>query len=154
MIRRLILRWLFTYKYEIVLQDEAKAPYKTYKNDAGYDLYVYKTTNIPKKSIVNIPTGVHIKSKGAPAWIYLTGRSSTLLRHGLIVDDGVIDDGYTGEMCVKVFNPTNKDVTLYPDMRIGQIIIIPHTIGKFVHVKNLKVKPHERGTRGFGSTGE
>lgn len=153
MIKRLIYKWLFSYTYDMVLLREASSPVKAYKNDAGYDLFVYKSVLIPKHTMVDVSTGVHIKSTGLPAWIYLTGRSSTLMKYGLMVDDGVIDGDYSGEMFIKVYNTTNKDVSLYPGMRIGQMIIIPYTTVKFRQVNKLTIKKGERGSRGFGSTG-
>ena len=153
-LKKLLHRWFFTYKFDLVyLCEGSKMPYKKYKNDAGYDLFISRSTKICVGEMVNVPTGIAIKSYGVPAWVYLTGRSSTLIRHGLIIDNGIIDDGYTGELCIKIYNPTKEDITLYPGMRVGQIIIMPLISAKFRMVERFKIKNHERGGKGFGSTG-
>ena len=153
-IKKIIHKWFFTYDFDIKLLEGGKnAPMRTYKKDAGYDLVVNKSVKIPVGEMVNVPTGVACKSYGVPAWIFLTGRSSTLLRHGIVVDNGIIDDGFTGELFVKVFNITKKVVWLRPDMRIGQMIVIPHTNCKFSFINEFRIKKHERGNNGFGSTG-
>ena len=151
-LKKWILDWIFSYDYDVVLMNDAKMPYRAYNNDAGYDLYVYRSTKIPKHQMVNVSTGVFCKSKRS-SWLFLTGRSSTLLKYGLLVDIGIIDGDYTGELFVKVYNPSSQDVYLYPEMRIAQLIIIPHTTGKFKVVDKLEIKRGERGEKGFGSTG-
>lgn len=153
-IKRIIHRWLFTYHYDLVLLDASRAPIRAYKRDAGYDLFVSRSVKIPKGKIINVSTGVAIKANGVPAWILLTSRSSTMLRHGLVVNNGIIDCDYAGELSITVLNPTNEDVYLHPDMRIGQMIIIPHTNCIFTHKDKLKIRKNERGYKGFGSTGQ
>jgi len=148
-----IHRWLFTYNYQFVLERGAKMPVRIYNNDAGYDLFVSKSVMARARSMVNVPTGVSCKSE-IPAWILLTGRSSTLSNYGLMVNEGIIDGDYTGELFIKVYNPKNEDVYIPKDMRIGQIIVLPHTNIKFnkvVKIQNQSI--NVRGNRGFGSSG-
>ncbi len=155
LLKRLIHKWLFTYDFHVKLLDGGKEqPVRAYPNDAGYDLYVSRSTLVPAHGTVNVPTGVAIKNNDVTAWILLTGRSSTLHKHGIIVNEAVIDDGYTGEMCMVAYNTTKKDIRLHPDMRIGQIIILPHTNCNFKYVDKFIVKKGERGLSGFGSTGK
>jgi dUTP pyrophosphatase len=150
-LRRLVHRWLFTYQYDLVLMDGARVPCRAYRNDAGYDLYVSRSIKIPVGQMINVSTGVVCRANGVPAWIFLTGRSSTLIRHGLIVDNGIIDADYIGELFIKIYNPSKKVVYLTPGMRIGQMIVMPHTSIKFKYVEKIKVSG--RGRQGFGSTG-
>lgn len=152
-LKKMVHKWLFSYNYELQILEGGTIPTKPFKNDAGYDLYVSRSTLIKAGEITNVPTGVACKNK-IPAWILLTGRSSTLVRHGLIVDDGIIDGDYTGELFIKVYNPSNEDFHVYPTMRIGQIIVMPHTSIKFSFTDSLTTKKGERGNRGFGHSGE
>lgn len=148
-----IHKWLFTYEYLFALREGGKMPIRIYQNDAGYDLYVSENTVVRARSMINVPTGVSCLSK-IPAWILLTGRSSTLLKHGLMVNDGVIDGDYTGELFIKVYNPNEKDVLVPKGMRIGQIIVLPHTNIKFNRVVSIQNRiKNARGDRGFGSSG-
>ena len=152
-LKKIIHKWLFTYTFDLQVIGGGKPPIRVYKNDAGYDLTVLSSINIPAGEMINVPTGVRCKSTGVPAWLLLTGRSSTLIRHGLIVDDGIIDDGYTGELFIKVYNVTKKDVRLHPDMRIGQMVPMIHINCNFRYREKFKVKRGERGDKGFGSSG-
>jgi len=152
-IKEAIKSYLFSYDYDLVLLEGGRMPTRAYKNDAGYDLYVTRAVTIPAGKIVNIPTGVACKSK-RPAWIMLTGRSSTLVKYGLMVNDAVIDGDYTGELSMKVYNTTKAPVHIPPHARLGQIIVLPHTQVKFSFKDKLHVKKGGRGTRGFGSSGK
>lgn len=153
LLKRVIHAWLFTYYYDIKIIEGGREPVRAYKNDAGYDLFVSKSINIKPNSLKNVPTGVAVKGQSHNAWIMLTGRSSTLIRHGIIVDTGIIDGDYTGELFIKVYNTQKEEISLYPNMRIGQIIVIPHTKIKFKYVEEFKTKRNERGNKGFGSSG-
>lgn len=152
-LKRVISTWLNSYEYDFAILENGKKPIRAYKNDAGYDLFISKAVKIPAGKIVNVPTGIACKSR-RPAWIMLTGRSSTLIKYGLMVNDAVIDGDFTGELFVKVFNTTKKEVFLPPNVRIAQIIVLPHTIMNIHFVHRLPSSKHIRGGRGFGSSGE
>ena len=151
-IRNRINKFLFSYEFEILLMDkDAKVPLRAYKYDAGYDLYVSRTTEIKAGEMVNVPTGVAIKSK-RPVWFLLIGRSSTLLKHQLIVDIAVIDHEYTGELYAKVLNVGKETKVLSPNMRVAQIVPMHHSYGIFKKVAEF-TGDTVRGDKGFGSSG-
>ena len=76
-------------------------------------------------------------------------------RWGLLVKDAVIDGDYVGELYMYVHNLTNEDVYLPPHIRIGQIIVIPHTTINFNQKNVLSFKKtNSRGVQGFGSSGK
>jgi len=153
-LKKVIHSWLFTYDYHFMIEENGRLPIRAYKNDAGYDLFISESIKIKSKQMSNIATGVSCLGH-RPAWILLTGRSSTLINHGLIVNEGVIDADYTGELFVKIYNPTEHDVFLNKGMRVAQIIVIPHTSIKMEKVKNLNNKKKSiRGSKGFGSSGK
>jgi deoxyuridine 5'-triphosphate nucleotidohydrolase len=152
-IKMLVHSWLFSYDYDICIQEGGKLPLRTYKRDAGYDLFVSKSVTVSPGEGANVSVGVSVRSR-IPAWILLTNRSSTLMRYGLIVDSGVIDGDYIGELYIKVFNPTKKDIHIPPDTRIAQIIIMPHTSIIPHYVSHLPIKKGARNTKGFGSSGQ
>ena len=152
-LKALVSKWLFSFEYDIILTDNGRKPTRAYHNDAGYDLYVSQAVKIPAGKIVNIPTGVSCKSKRS-AWLLLTGRSSTLVKYGLLVNDAIIDGDYTGELFVKVYNTTKESVYLPPHTRIAQIIVLPHAVVNFNFKDKLPVRKNGRGNRGFGSSGK
>lgn len=134
------------------LGEGAKAPYKKYIGDAGWDLYVSRPADIPAGETVDIHTDVRINM---PPYLYgrITGRSSSLRHHGLLVNEGIIDNGYTGELFVCVHNVGNETFHVEKGMRLAQILF--HTIEdvRWSEVDKVKASSGKRGDNGFGSTG-
>lgn len=134
------------------LGEGAKAPYKKYMGDAGWDLYVSRPIDIPAGKTVDVHTDVRISM---PPYLYgrITGRSSSLRIHGLLINEGIIDNGYTGELFVCVHNVSGKTFHVEKGMRLAQILF--HTIEdvRWSEVKEIKAGSGKRGENGFGSTG-
>jgi len=152
-LRDLLHRFLFSYEMEVLLTNkEARVPTRAYTFDAGFDLYVSQTVEIKPGEMINVPTGVSIKSK-RPVWFLLIGRSSTMLKHRLIVDIAVIDHGYTGELYVKTLNVGKENKVLTPGMRIAQVVPMHHSRAIFKRVLEFTGLT-DRGEKGFGSSGQ
>ena len=133
----------------VQLEEGAKLPTRTFSGDAGFDLYVFGDHTIPPGGHANIPTGVRVQfAEGW--WGRITGRSSTYHKRGLLVIEGVIDQGYTGPLYVCVRNPNLTPVEIANDDRLGQLI--PHRTADIV-LEAGKIGLTERGSRGFGSSG-
>jgi dUTP pyrophosphatase len=67
---------------------------------------------------------------------------------------GTVDQGYTGEIKVIVFNTNNNSVMIEKGMKIAQGVLCPVIQGKYVNfnvVDSLENK--DRNDNGFGSTG-
>lgn len=134
------------------LGEGAKAPYKKHIGDAGWDLFVSKPCVIKPGETVDVHTDIKINM---PPYLYarITGRSSSLRKYNLLVNEGIIDNGYTGELFVCVHNVGTEAVTIEKGMRVAQILF--HTIEDVRWSKVNEIKPVEgkRGNAGFGSTG-
>lgn len=64
---------------------------------------------------------------------------------------GVIDSGYTGEVCMLLTNTGQHDnITIHEGDRIGQLVVVPILDMNLEFVDELE--DTERGTNGFGST--
>lgn len=130
-------------------------PTRAYQDDAGFDLYVARTVVIPARGFKDVSCGVAVELPGA-TWGFLTGRSSTLRKRGLLVHTGIIDVGYRGELFAGVWNLTDHDVEVVAGERISQLIILQNRTAE-VMVRELvgdeEFTPHARGVRGFGSSG-
>lgn len=135
------------------LGEGAKAPYKKHAGDAGWDLFTSETVVIGPGETVDVHTNVKIDM---PPYLFarITGRSSTLRKHKLLVNEAIIDNGYTGEMFVCVHNLGNSNFTVKKGMRLAQILF--HTIEdvRWSQVDKVVPTPGKRGNDGFGSTGE
>lgn len=135
------------------LGEGAKPPFKKHTGDAGWDLYTSRECDIWPGETVDVHTDIRIDM---PPYLYgrITGRSSTLRKHKLLVNEAIIDNGYTGELFVCVHNLSNSIFHVKPGMRLAQIIF--HTIEdiRWSEVDEIRPAPGKRGNNGFGSTGE
>lgn len=133
--------------------DHAKVPYKKHYGDAGWDLYTSRECIIMPSETKDVHTDIRINM---PPFVYgrITGRSSTLRNYNLMVNEGIIDNGYTGELFVCVHNLGDKPFKVDKGMRLAQIIF--HTIEdvRWSQVKEIRATPDKRGDAGFGSTGK
>lgn len=136
----------------MVVGDGGKPLTRGHFDDAGLDLYVSEDTVIPPGSFVDVRCNINVQ---LPSWSWglITGRSSTLRKKGLLVNLGVIDAGYRGELFSGVFNLTNSEVKVYKGDRLAQLIIIKNSTLGLEPVQVERINEGSRGDRGFGSTG-
>ena len=132
------------------LNDDATLPGYGYAGDAGMDLAVVGRHVLAPGESRDLPTGIAVEMPPG-FWGRITGRSSTLRKRGLFINEGVIDNGYRGELLVYVTNRQSTPVEIEPGDRLAQLILhqIVHTDPEWVD----ELSPSERGTAGFGSTG-
>lgn len=134
------------------LGENARAPYKKHIGDAGWDLFTSRECIIGPGETVDVHTDVKMDM---PPYLYarITGRSSTLRKHNLLVNEGIIDNGYTGELFVCVHNLGDKPFVVEKGMRLAQILF--HTIEdvRWCQMDKIVPAPGKRGDAGFGSTG-
>lgn len=97
-----------------------------------------------------IDTGVHIQLPhgyvGMPK-----SKSGLNVKYG-ITSEGVIDEGYTGQIKVKLYNHSDYPYAIERGDKITQLVIIPCEYMDFDVVEELD--DSERGGEGFGSTGK
>lgn len=131
----------------------AIAPYKKHTGDAGWDLYVSRECIIPAGATVDVHTDIKIDM---PPYLYarIVGRSSTLRKHQLMVNEGIIDNGYTGELFVCVHNLSNKPFVVEKGMRLAQVLFHVIEDVRWSQVDAVIPTPGKRGNDGFGSTGK
>lgn len=131
--------------------DCACEPTKSYPGDAGFDLYVSEATYVPFREFVDVPLGISVEMPPG-VWAMLTGRSSTLRKRHLLVTQGIIDNGYRGELFAGVQNMGREGARIAVGERIAQLI--PFRLeGALTPVQVRELSPSDRGTAGFGSTG-
>lgn len=137
--------------------DPSLLPTRTYSGDAAYDLYVSDRTPVPVGQFRDVPCGVRVALPDG-VWARITGRSSTLRSRGLLVVEGVIDNGWRGPLFAGVYNLGPDPVTLKAGDRVAQLILHDNVSARYVpavvDVETFDAIPHDgRGTSGFGSTG-
>ena len=135
------------------LGKDAKIPFKKHSGDAGWDLFVSRDCIIPAGQTVDVHTDIKMDM---PPYLFarIVGRSSTLRKHNLMVNEGIIDNGYTGELFVCIHNLGTEDFKVKKGMRLAQVIF--HTIEdvRWSQVDHIQPAVGKRGNDGFGSTGE
>ena len=135
------------------LGEGAKAPFKKHSGDAGWDLFVSRGCVIPSGQTVDVHTDIKMDM---PPYLFarIVGRSSTLRKHNLMVNEGIIDNGYTGELFVCIHNLGTEDFVVKKGMRLAQVIF--HTIEdvRWSQIDHIRPAVGQRGDDGFGSTGE
>ncbi|AOZ65151.1 dCTP deaminase [Arthrobacter phage Greenhouse] len=127
-------------------------PTRAYSDDAGLDLFVTESLWVPAHGFVDIRTHLKVELPHW-SWGFLVGRSSTLRKKGLLVNPGIIDAGYRGELFSGVQNMTGKPVWVEAGERIAQLIVIGNGTKQIEPVMVPELGTHARGKNGFGSSG-
>lgn len=137
---------------DIELGEGAKLPYKRHAGDAGWDLYVSRDAVIEPGQVADIHTDVRVKLP-LRTYVRITGRSSSLRKHRLLINEAIIDNGYTGELFICVLNLGSEAFHVRRGMRLAQMLF--HTIDdvRWSEVDSLGPSSDGRGSDGFGSTG-
>lgn len=134
---------------EIMLDNGAYTPSRGHKTDAGLDLRTPEAVTVPAYGSVAVDTGVHVALPHGCAGL-LVSKSGLNVKHG-ITSTGLIDEGYTGSIVVKLYNHDGEDYAFKAGDKITQLVVIPVIRESLEQVSAFK--PTERGDDGFGSTG-
>ena len=134
---------------KIMLDNGAYMPTRAHSTDAGLDLYAKEGQIVPAKESAIFDTGVHIQLPACTAGL-LVSKSGLNVKHG-ITSTGLIDEGYTGSIKVKLYNHSGYDYRVEAGDKISQLVILPVVRPELERVESLE--DTERGVGGFGSTG-
>lgn len=135
---------------KIMLDDGAFVPTRAHDTDAGLDLYARECMVVPAKESATFDTGVHIELPPDTVG-FIKSKSGLMVKHGLL-SEGVVDEGYTGSIVVKLFNHSGKDYRVSRGDKISQLVILPIIKPELEIVDSLEET--DRGAAGFGSTGK
>ena len=133
------------------LSDRAQLPTKAHLGDLGYDLYANESAAIFPSETKVVKTGIAIQFPEGYGG-FIKDRSSVATKKGLFTVAGVIDNGYTGEICIALHNGTDSLIHVAPGEKIAQLVLIPTVDFKVEEVDEV-ISADQRGEGGFGSTG-
>lgn len=123
------------------------------ESDAGFDITCSEDTPISFDGFTKVPTGTRVC---IPEGYYgqITHRSSALQR-GIMVMDGTIDAGYTGELHIlaKMIGTPPPGIIVKKGERIAQIIFLPIPRVTMCEVDAFTEMRVLRGEEGWGSSG-
>lgn len=134
---------------KIKLDTLAIMPTRAHDTDAGLDLYAPEGKTVWPHSSAIFDTGVHVQLPPNTAGM-LKSKSGLNVKYD-ITSEGVIDVGYTGSICVKLYNHGNEPYIVQKGDKISQLVIVPVIIPPIKVVDSLE--DTDRGDNGFGSTG-
>lgn len=130
----------------------ANPPSRAYSGDAGLDLGTVEDVELSHGVPAMLRTGV---AAAVPDgwWGLMKGRSSSRVKLGLTIHDGVIDSGYRGELMIGVtlIDQSLSKLKIPAGTRLAQYILVPTFAGTVCQVEELP--EHERGDNGYGSSG-
>ena len=118
----------------------------------GYDLYSSEDAVVPNQAgRALVGTGITVV---LPPGVYgrVAPRSGLAVKHCINVGAGVIDPDYTGEIKVVLFNHGMEDFEIKKGDRIAQLVLERCETPPIEEI-NI-VEDTERGSGGFGSTGQ
>ena len=133
----------------VQLDEGAYMPERAHSTDAGLDLRTPVAAYIPPMCSVTIDTGVHIQLP--PGTVGMLKSKSGLNVNFGITGEGVIDEGYTGSILVRLYNNSSNAYSIKMGDKISQLVILP--VLRPTPVQVDKIEGGERGNNGFGSTG-
>ena len=135
---------------KIKLDAGAYMPVRAHETDAGLDLRAKEGQIIPAKGSAVFKTGVHVKLPKGTAGVIIS-KSGLNVKHD-ITSTGLIDEGYDGEIVVKMINHGGLDYKVEAGDKISQLVIVPVLYEPIEVVDDLE-QDSDRGSAGFGSTG-
>lgn len=135
-----------------LVDDNAILPVKGTEHSACYDMFSPKDVVINPNDWVLIPSGLIMDiPKGYHVEIY--SRSGLAAKKGVfsLISPGIIDEDYTGEVGMCLFNATSEPYFIKKGDRVSQFRLVKTEDYSLELVDNIKTT--KRGDGGFGSTG-
>ena len=135
----------------VKITDKATFPTKAYRNSAGHDLYSAYDYKIPPQGKEKIMTDIRVK---VPEGTYgrIAPRSGPAMQNHISIGAGVVDEDYTGNLSIVVFNLSNSEFDIKAGDSVAQLICEKIAHPTLIEVTSLTQT--ERGEKGFGSSEE
>ena len=138
---------------KVYLDEGARTPTKAHPKDAGYDLYSIESAVIPGRGSYTFDTGVHMEIPKGYCGLLVSKSGLNVVRD--LTSTGLIDEGYTGSIRVKLYNHGKAPAQIAAGQKISQIVILPVVDTTLELVNDLgSFMASERGANGFGSSGQ
>ncbi len=137
------------------LHPDAVDPEYAYESDSGFDLWSVEEVNFLPFERKLVSTGLSFDIPEGHE-IQVRTKSGLALKQGLMVlnSPGTVDQGYTGEIIVPLFNANPHEVKIPIGMKVAQAVLCPVVNGEMINFEKVdKIGEKDRGNKGFGSTG-
>ena len=131
------------------LDEGAYLPQRAHDTDGGLDIRTPVDAYVRAGGSTVIDTGVHIQLPPGTVGM-LKSKSGLNVKDG-IVSEGVIDEGYTGTILVKLYNHGTEAKQFSRGDKLTQLVVLPVLYVKVEQTEDIQ--GGDRGDGGFGSTG-
>lgn len=136
-------------KFKLDTDKGAMLPVREHSTDAGADILSPRSFLLAARSSAIIRTGVHVELPHGTVGM-LKSKSGLNIFHD-IVGEGVIDEGFTNEIVVKLYNLGDIPYEFERGNKLIQLVVMPVHYPDIVQVD--EIEGGERGDAGYGSTG-
>lgn len=144
---------------------DAIVPTASTPGSAGMDISARVHAVIPVREWITVPTGIALEIP-SDCYARIAPRSGLAFSYGLMVNAGVVDSDYRGEIKVIMYNPGTSAYRISPGDKIAQLIFERIYAPADLRVQILDVddtniggggggsalSQSSRGDQGFGST--
>lgn len=124
-------------------------PSRAHATDAGMDLRTPVAVTVPAHGSAVVDTKTHVELPHGCAGL-IVSKSGLNVKHG-ITSAGLVDDGYTGTILVRLYNHSDEDYEFAAGDKVTQLVVM-HVRYEPVEIVD-SINGGERGSDGFGSTG-
>lgn len=140
-------------KVSVQLEEGATLPQYQTTGAAGMDVTCTHDVVLQPGERASVGTGLRVMIPEGYE-IQVRPRSGLAIRHGLTMvnSPGTIDSDFRGEIKILMINLGSDVVTLSKGERVAQLVLAPVVRAEFMIADTLDET--ERGTGGFGSTGQ
>jgi dUTP pyrophosphatase len=133
----------------VQLDEGAYLPERAHDTDAGADIRTPVGFTLKANSSEVVATGVHVQLPPNTVGM-LKSKSGLNIKHG-IVSEGVIDEGFSGDIVVKLYNLSDQDHRFERGDKITQLVVMP--VHYVTYEQADEIQGGARGEGGIGSTG-
>ena len=120
--------------------------------DTGYDLVAVEECHIPSGSSKVVPVGLTLAYITPGFWLRIEPRSGLGFKHSVQPHLGVIDNGYRGDLAVKLYNFSDKfdGCKINKGAKIAQLVV--YSLIQPACEWSDEITDTARGDKGFGSS--
>ena len=136
-------------RIRVQLDEGAFMPERAHDTDAGADIRTPKAFMVPANGCAVVSTGIHVELPEGTVGM-LKSKSGLYIKSG-ITSEGVLDEGFTGEVVVRLQNHSATSHWFDKGDKITQLVVLPVAYPDYMRVN--RVHGGERGDAGYGSTG-
>jgi dUTP pyrophosphatase len=134
---------------KVKLDPGAYLPERAHDTDAGADIRTPEAFTLQPHRGYVVHTGVHIELPPTTK-CEVKSKSGLWVRHGIFTT-GLIDEGFSGEIVVRLFNTTSEAYRFEVGEKITQLCVSPVCYPTY-HIAD-EIASGARGSAGYGSTG-